>query len=84
MASCSIVFASDPSGGSGHVTAFNNTTPPQAINNRAVNLGIAVAYTEDVSVVAQVDVAIVFGATTNGGAADRLNLTLDDNADELI
>jgi len=71
-------------GGSGHVTAFNITTPLQAIKNRAAELGIAVTYTNDVSVAAQADVTIVFGATTSGEAADRPNLTLDDNADELI
>jgi len=71
-------------GGSGHVTAFNITTPLKAIQDRAAQLGIVVTYTQNVSVAAQADVTIVFGATTSGEAADRPNLTLDNDADELI
>jgi len=77
-------------GGSGHVVAVPVVTPLAGLEARARALGIEVISSPSNNITAAVqaareaDVTIVVAATTSGEAADRDNLSLDDDADSLI
>eukprot|EP00929_Paragymnodinium_shiwhaense_P028907 TRINITY_DN16680_c0_g1_i1.p1 TRINITY_DN16680_c0_g1~~TRINITY_DN16680_c0_g1_i1.p1 ORF type:complete len:790 (-),score=188.90 TRINITY_DN16680_c0_g1_i1:334-2646(-) len=76
-------------GGSGHVTAASVVTPFDGIHQRAskemeVTLLASDNATEAAAAARKHDLAIVVAATTSGEAADRANLLLDYNANELI
>ncbi|CAK0838308.1 unnamed protein product [Prorocentrum cordatum] len=80
-------------GGSGSVVGPDPVTPLEAIKERAEKLGIEVVnYTTKESlnavseseVAREVDIVLVFAATTSVESIDRPSLKLDDHADDLI
>lgn len=79
-------------GGSGHVSAKQVVTPLQGIRKRARLSGIQVVHspTDDPKEAAllassvQIEVAVVVVATTSAEGSDRVDLRLDNGADELI
>jgi len=77
-------------GGSGRVTPLHVSTPLQGITDRANSAGISVISEKSndldacLEVAMQADLTIIVAGTSSGEDTDRINLNLDDYADDLI